>query len=211
MRREEGRGKRGFTLVELMVSMAVLAVLITIVSVAASGSVASARAHRAEAMRTMLQQGLEAFYAQEGKWPKAIESRIANFPDDVELYQFTAEETDKIFQELVGRAFGKGGSKSAMLDVTGLFVCEASNCGNSNKGCYDQHSKSDAHYCGDGRCRNGVDFWEAVKPEAKRHISLSGMAFGYPGANEGKFRRFFVGYSLKADTVTVLMEPKQKW
>lgn len=203
--------RRGFTLVELMVSMAVLAVLITIVSVAASGSVASARSHRRDAMCTMLKQGLEAFYAQEGKWPKAIESRIDSFPDNVENYQFSAEETDKIFQELVGRAFGKGGSKSAMLDVTGLFVCEASNCGNSNKGCYDRHSKSDEHYCGDGQCRNGVDFWEAIKPSSKRHIPLSNMAFGYAGQNEGRFRRFFVSYSLKADTVSILLEPSQQW
>lgn len=197
------KAKRGFTIVELLIVIAVILTLAGITVVAATGAISSARGKRCEAMRVMLEQGLATYYAQEGKWPDAIEKTINGANESV--IKFDDNATDKIFQDLVGKAWGKGGGKHSMLlDATGLYVCEASNCGNSNKGCFDSHrDSSDVAYCKGKGCRLGVDFGEAVKKNAKRHIPLSNMAFGYPGPREGKFCRFHISYNTRTDSVTV--------
>ena len=194
--------KRAFTLVELLVVVAVLGILVSIVVVAAKGVMESSRATRASAMRDILRQGLETFYAQEGKWPDVIERKSGDMEGDT--YKFTADETDRIFQEVVKRCYGKGGKKSMLMDVSGLFVCEASNCGNSGKGCNDEHrNRRRSDYCGDKNCRMGVDFSQAVAKGSKRAIQIENMAFGYAGPLEGKFCRFTVTYNGKTDSVSV--------
>lgn len=48
-----------------------------------------------------------------------------------------------------------------------------------------------------------MDFTEAVKKGAKNRISLSQMAFGYQGTEEGRFRRFKISYNGATDSVKV--------
>lgn len=195
------RKRSGFTIVELLVVIAVLLTLTGITVVAAMGAMSSARAKRQESMRVVLEQGIATFYAQEGKWPKVIETAISG---NKSVVTFTDAEADKIFQEVVGKAFGKGGKKSMLMDATGLYVCEASNCGNSNKGCNDEHRNPNSPvYCKGKGCRMGIDFSEAVKKGGKRHIQIANMAFGYPGSKEGLFRRFHITYNSRTDSVTV--------
>ena len=195
--------RRGFTIVELLIVIAVILTLAGITVVAATGAISSARSKRCEAMRVMLEQGMATYYAQEGKWPDDVEKKIDGANESI--IQLDDNTTDKVFQELVGKAWGKGGGKRSMLlDATGLYVCEASNCGNSNKGCFDcHHDSSSAVYCKGKGCRIGIDFGEAVKKTAKRHIPLSNMAFGYPGSREGKFCRFHIIYNTRTDSVMV--------
>lgn len=195
--------RRGFTIVELLIVIAVILTLAGITVVAATGAISSARGKRQEAMRVMLEQGLAAYYAQEGKWPSEIESQING--SNKSVIDFDENATDKILQELVGKAYGKGGGKRSMLlDATGLYVCEANKCGNENHGCYDSHSDpAAADYCKGKGCRLGIEFSEAIKKGGKRHIPISNMAFGYPGPREGKFCRFLVHYNTRTDSATV--------
>ena len=196
------RAKKGFTIIELLTVVAVISILVTIVTVASVGSAKSARGKRAEAMRICLEQAIEAYYAQEGKWPNAIETKSKNMNEDT--YTFTASEADSIFQDVVGKGFGKGGAKSMLVDASALYVCESSNVGNGGKGCFDNHANRErGDFCGNGHCRPGVDFSEAVKKGAKRRIALNQMAFGYPGVEHGKFRRFKVSYNCRTDKVHV--------
>ena len=67
--------KRAFTLIELMLVIAVLAILITIVATAASGSIKSARERRRDTMAAVLREGIATYYARNGKWPGGIESK----------------------------------------------------------------------------------------------------------------------------------------
>lgn len=195
--------KKGFTIVELLVVIGILAILATIVVIAASGAMKNARGKRADAMRSALQTALDTYYAQVGEWPSVIEQRASNMNDT--SYSFSPTEIDKIFQEVVGKAYGKGGGeKSMLIDVSALFVANSSKLKNSGWGCNDNHkNKRDSNFCGNKNCVSGMDFTEAVKKGAKNRISLSQMAFGYQGTEEGRFRRFKISYNGATDSVKV--------
>ncbi len=186
-----------------MAVCAILAVLVSIVVVAASGAIKNSRDKRATAMASALQQGINAYYAQEGRWPQAMESKIGSIDDD--SYTFTQHETDEIFREVVGKGFGKGsGSRSALVDASALFVANASELKNNGKGCNDNHSdRTESDYCGNQNCARGVDFIEAVKRGGKHKIPFAQMAFGYQGRVNGRFRRFWIKYNPKTDSVSV--------
>lgn len=201
--------ENGFTLVELLVVIAIIGVLASIVILATAGAMSSARTRRQEAMKVVLEQGIATFYAQRHKWPKAIDDRIDEFAESGKpRHRLSNSEADSVFREVVGAAWGKSqsgsGGKSMMLDATGLYVCEASKCGNGGNGCADNHDDpSSASYCRGKGCRAGISFADAVKKNGKRHIRLSEMAFGYQGSHEGMFRRFYIWYNVKTDSVTV--------
>ena len=198
--------RRGFTIVELLVVIAVIAILMSIVVVAAQGAIRNARAKRASAMAVALESGLSAYYAQVGSWPDAIEAKAKSMTDDT--YMFTADETDQIFRQLLQKTFGKGqGQKSMMVDATALFVVDRANLQRTRNsaGCYDNHRNPNLRhsYCGNQRCPHGVDFTEATRKGGKYRIQLNNMAVGYPGTEFGCFRRFWLIYNAKTDSVSV--------
>lgn len=197
------KARKGFTIVELLVVIGVLAVLMTIIVVAANGVQKAGREKRASAMCSALEQAIAAYYAQEGKWPAAIESKTSSMTD--ETYTFDASATDEIFREIVGKAYGKGGgARSMLVDSSALFVARTSNLKNGGKGCHDNHSdRTKPDYCGNQGCVGGVDFSEAVKKGGRNHIPLSQMSFGYAGKEYGRFCRFRITYNGKTDSVTV--------
>ena len=196
--------RRGFTIVELLVVIAVIGILGGIITNAAMGAIRNSRASRANAMRTALEQAISTYYAQEGKWPDAIEQKISSGMDE-DTYTFTASECDDIFRQVVGKGFGKSGRKSVLVDATALFVARSSQLGTGGKGCFDNHSnqKNRNTYCGNQKCIGGVDFSIATARSGKNHIRFNEMAFGYQGTEAGKFCRFWVKYNGKTDSVTV--------
>ena len=199
--------RRGFTIVELLIVIAIIGILGTIVTTGALGALKNARAKRCEGMRVALEQGLNAYYSQEGKWPKTIVDKAAG-GIDTDTYLFSADECDKILQEVVGKGFGKYGKKSVLVDATGLFVARKNSLGNGGKGCYDNHRDNSTEgrktYCAGRGCINGVEFSVATARSGKHHIRFQDMSFGFQGPNEGKFCRFWVQYNGKTDSVRVL-------
>ena len=173
--------RRGFTIVEMLAVIGVIAVFVSIIATVASGSINSSRSKRAEVMRNALEQAIAAYYAQEGKWPSLIEANVGT--DGENTVKFTGSKADKIFQEVVGKGFGKGGGKSMLIDASALFVCDSGSAG---------HAKS-----------RGYEFSEVMGKNAKHRIGLSQMAFGYPETKKGYFRRFMVIYNCRTDAVKV--------
>ena len=195
--------RRGFTIVELLMVIAIISVLSTIIIIATAGALKHARANRANAMRVALEQAVNAYYAQVGEWPKGIETKAENATEDI--CTFSAGETDEILREVVGKAFGKGsGPRSQLIDASALFVANAGRLGNGGKGCFDNHADRRAgNFCGDKRCVNGIDFTLAANRNGKGYVNFSSMAFGYAGPENGKFCRFWIEYNTKSDAVSV--------
>ena len=117
------QARRGFTIVEMLAVIGVVAILISIIASVASNSIRAARGKRAAVMSSSLQQAIASYYAEEGKWPSLIEN--AN-TDGMDTIVFKGAQADQIFQEVVGKGFGKSGKKSMLVDASGLFVCESS-------------------------------------------------------------------------------------
>ena len=61
--------KKGFTIVELLMVVAILAVLLGIVTTAATASIRQARERRTQAVKQTLQNGIAAYRARKDEWP----------------------------------------------------------------------------------------------------------------------------------------------
>ena len=194
------KARRGFTIVELLVVIGIIGVLLGIVTTAVTSSVKNARVRRAEAMGKALQQAISAYYAQEGRWPAAIESRTSSMGNKSK-YTFSGREADGILQEIVRNSVGASASRP-LVDVSALFVADSSRL--RGDGCFDNHSNATlSSYCGKDRCINGVDFTIAANKDSKTAIPLNQMSFGWQGRQNGKFCRFWLTYNALTDSVTV--------
>ena len=170
--------KRAFTLIELMLVVAVLAILITIVATAASGAIKSARERRRDTMAAVLREGIATYYARNGKWPGGIESKAENGDN----HTFTGGEADSIFRVVVK---GSVGRKNPYLDPHALFVAPSG--------------------VSDGKSY-GAPFMEVRKkntPPHLRRLNVESMSFGYQDPSTGRFRRYAVYYNAASDSVEV--------
>lgn len=190
--------RKGFTIVELMVVMAIISILVTIVFTSVRGAMKSGREQQADAVCRMVQAGLDAYHAQEGEWPAPLNGMVesgqfgsANDADaraegvngedsDGTKYVLKGEEVRKMVRALVDKA--KEGDP--LLDISGLFVSRST--GEKNTTGY------------------GLDFMSAVRgtKNSPRRMSLDEMHFGYPDS-DGHFRRFKMVYSIPTDSLSV--------
>jgi len=182
-----GTARRAFTIVELLMVIGIISVLIGITVSAVSGSLKRARRQRANALCTLVSQGIATYYAQKGEWPE--EPKDANKQDEKdangdtqvsdgnEYYLFQDDEADRMIRKVVEQT--KSGNP--MIDVSGLFVAR------------------------EGQTTYGRDFFSAIHGtrENSRKLKLNEMVFGYPDPDTGRFRRFKIRYYPATDRVSV--------
>ena len=194
--------KKAFTIVELLVVVAIIGILLGLVTMAANGALKNARAKRTKAMCAILQQAVNSYYAKKGEWPGKIEECARNMGDK-ETYTLTGSEADTVFREVVKASVGANATMQ-LLDASGLFVADSGKLKNGGNGCFDNHGDtSDSNtFCGNQHCIGGVDFSMAVK-RGSRHVPIDKMAFGYQGSEYGKFCRYWITYNGRTDSIVV--------
>lgn len=185
--------KRGFTIVEMLMVVAILGVLITIITTASSSAIRQARGRRTEAMRVVLQAGISAYYTKEGEWPGVLKKLCDDGPQTAyakenRVQYLSDSEAAAVFQELANQA-AKG---VPLLDVSGLFVCRTS----SFRG-YGEKARS-----------VGMDFRAAKLAGRKRGETIKNnqLMFGYPTKKYGDFKPYVIKYNFATDAVTVLTQ-----
>ncbi len=185
--------RNGFTIVEMLVVVAILGVLVGIVTTATGSAIRQSRVKRTAAMRTVLQAGLATYYAQKGEWPGKLKSLSdrGTAGGKLRVDYLSETEADAVFQELVSESL----KSSPMLDVTGLFVADVSAVGSDS-------SRTKIH---------GRDFKVAVSKDSKRgNKKPRQLAYGYATKDKAEFRRFIIKYNYETDSVTVMTQNESR-
>lgn len=190
----DNSSRRGFTIVELLMVIGVIGILMGIVTTAAMGSLKSSRSQKATALCRIVEQGLATYYAQTGKWPEPLGSKIDNGSlgsrsnnegynnqSDYNMYILDNSEGQQMIRNVVEES-AKG---NPMLDISGLFVSR------------DQGEPTGRGY--------GTDLFDAVRGTKRNpeRMTLAQMNFGYPDPETGYFRHFKIVYSIPTDEMKV--------
>ena len=190
--------KKGFTIVELMMVAGIIVVLMGVVTTAASQSIRSARGRRADALCSLVQSGMNAYYARNDEWPGSIGSRIANGSigsggnnegaggsTDNDKYVLNGSEVRSCVKALVDET--KNGVP--VMDISGLYV-----------------SRFPGEMSGSSVPKaTGMDFMSAIHGTrySRKKMTTSEMYFGYPDPQTGYFLRFKMVYSIPTDQFAV--------
>ena len=184
--------RRGFTIIELVMVIAILGILLGIVTTAASGAIKQARIRKADACCKVVQAAFETYYAQKGEWPGDIESKITGekgntegkeYRTDSDVYVLDPGDVDDMMRDIL-KEYKRG---NPCLDISGLFV---------------------SRYDGRAGSKNiGLDFMTAIRGTKKdangQKMQSSQMHFCYPESSHGYFRHFKVVYSKPTDQMKV--------
>lgn len=183
------KARAGFTIVEMLVVIAILGVLVTIVTTAAGSFIRSARDSETKALKDVVRGGILAYKNQKGCYPpragalqKWADSGLGN---GRHVDYLSNSEYDQMMQEIVSVTLKY---KSPVFDPLGLIVVSTGGA-----------DKPKTH---------GQKLREAVKKN-KRHgstLTLSSMRYGYAESSQGYFRRFVVKYNGDTDDVTVMTQ-----
>ena len=175
--------KKGFTIIELLMVVAIMATLLGIITTAVFSSLRQARDRRAEAMRQTIQNGIAAYRQLKDKWPGMLETLAGNPPESRgTVITLNTGEYDSVVQELLKVSVGKT-VKNRVMDPVGLLIMQRGGKEGSS---------------------SAVEFRAAAQkngPYAKR-MSTGEMTLVYQGGN-GKAYRYKIDYNTEADSVTV--------
>ena len=204
------RKKRGFTIVEMLMVIAVLAVLTGIVATAATSVIRKSRVRKTEALRIALQTGIATFYQQKGYWPpkggklqdwamKGLDSSDMS-GQNTHVAQLEEKDYDQLMQDLVLQCLNSSGNP--IMDVSGFTATLKSDADkkesdkNPNPKCYGEEVRS---WVAKQRAKDS----RGSTPKTKE------LAFGYSNSAKGYFRRFRIYYNADSDSVTVGYAKKQ--
>ncbi len=179
--------KRGFTIIELLMVVAILAVLLGIITTAATASIRQSRERQASSIKQTLQNGIAAYRVREDKWPGRLED-WAEQQHDGTLGYLSNADYDKVVQELLKESTGKS-ARARVMDPVGLLVMPVS-ATERKTGCLDYRSvttKNNKH--------------------AKR-MEPSEMTVVYPNESDGMAYRFVIEYNTESDEVSVMTQKK---
>lgn len=189
--------KKGFTIVELMMVIGIIGILLGVVTTAAASSIKQARARKASACCKMVEQAFATYYAQKGRWPGSIGSRIASGSfsgssnaegvdgqSDSDKYVLNSAEISSMMTDIIQES--KNGNP--LMDISGLFVSRATG-----------EAGTKAH---------GLDFMDAIRgtKTSQKKMKVAEMHFGYPESSHGYFRHFKVVYSIPTDEMKVFQQ-----
>ena len=180
-----------------MMVAGVIVVLMGIVTTAASQSIRASRSRRADALCTLVQAGMNAYYARYDEWPGSVGSKISNGnvtpngnQDHPDVYVLSGAEVRSCVKALVDET--KNGSP--VMDISGLYV-----------------SRQDGELSGSRvKKASGMDFMSAIHGTrtSKKKMTTSEMYYGYPDASTGYFVRFGIVYSIPTDQFAVMGQKK---
>ena len=170
--------KKAFTILELMVVMAVIGVLLSIVVTVTGSQIKQSRGKRRQSMAIVLREGINTYHARNGKWPGQLESCADNGTSTT----LKGSAADNVFREVVKGSIGAG--KNPYLSPSSLFVAPSGVSDNKTF---------------------GVDFSAARTGygKAERKIGVSEMSFGFQHPDTGHFRRYRIVYNAASDSVDV--------
>ncbi len=193
------QSKAAFTIVELLMVVGIIIVLMGVVTTAASQSIRASRGRRAEALYSLVQAGMNAYYARYDEWPGSVGSKIANGSinpngdrDHPDVYVLSGTEVRSCVKALVDET--KNGTP--VMDISGLYVSRFPGelDGVASKGRTAV------------RKATGMDFMSAIHGtrSSKKKMTTSEMYFGYPDSATGYFVRFGIVYSIPTDQFSVM-------
>ena len=198
--------RAGFTIVEMMVVVAIVGILLGIVTTAASSSIKQARGRKADACRMLVQQAVATFYAQKGRWPGSVGSKIESGVQGNkkgtrgEVYTLSADEVRSAMLEILKEV--KSGNP--LMDISGLYVSASKNEPN-HKPCGDWENGDQLETYWPAKGAYGLDFWDAVhgrRKDSNARMTTSQMSFGYPHS-DGGFMPFEFDYYISSDEMKV--------
>jgi len=198
----------GFTIVEMMVVVAIVGILLGIVTTAASASIKQARGRKAEACRMLVQQAIATYYAQKGEWPGSVWQKIESGGlrgnkkgTRGEVYTLSADEVRSAMLAILREV--KSGNP--LMDISGLYV-SASMDEPKHKPCgrhWENGEQLETYWPANGAY--GLDFWDAVhgrRKDSSARMTTSQMSFGYPHS-DGGFMPFEFDYYISSDEMKV--------
>jgi len=191
--------RKGFTIIELMMVIAIIGILLGIVVNAAQSSIKEARRHKASTVCRLVEQAFSTYYAQYGKWPEPLGAMAASGSFGTENeYVLSRTEADAMMREVIKEV--KNGNP--LMNLSGLYV--SSSNGEPRQERCPRHSGNWQRYA-PAKGAIGMDFIEALRG-TKQHpkkMKVSQMHFGYPHPRKGEFMPFRVVYNVQADTISV--------
>ena len=177
--------KKGFTIIELMVVIAILAVLLGIITTAATASIHQARERRTQAIKQTLQNGIAAYRARKDEWPGKLEN-WAEQQNKGTVGFLSNGDYDRVMQVLLKASAGKS-PKNRVMDPVGLLVMSAS--------------------MEDGKT-GGMDYRAVATKNHKyaKRMSSNEMTVIYQKRDTGNSYRFVIEYNTESDEPTVMTQ-----
>ncbi len=203
--------KRGFTIVEMLMVIAVLAVLTGIVVTAATSVIRKSRVRRNEALRAALQTGIATYYQQLGYWPPSKNGVLQQWSDDGinssrkinnsdkdsyrkgNIDRLDDDAYDKVMVAIMRSCLNAKGNKIMDLSSFTTILQDLA-----------KHKDNDDNPTGFGKdVRSWVSSGKA-KGDAAEAVKIEDMTLGYATSNgKGRFRRFRIYYNADSDNVVV--------